>query len=182
MKLVDKDAVYLREGLDILFIALNPPRQSNANGHYFSGRNSRFFKQLFKSGLITENLNKLVADDLVFGGTKFNYKNKLFGVIDLKPRTEETNSNKVRVMREEVILMIDRIRRYRPRRVCIIHSEVRKQFGKMTGITLQDGFNGKVLEGCDTDFYYNHFPNGSNIPDEVKIDIYRIIRDSLDRQ
>ncbi|NLX03467.1 MAG: hypothetical protein GXY40_13220 [Syntrophomonadaceae bacterium] len=179
MKLVDKDAVYLREGLDVLFVALNPPQQSNNNGHYFSGRNSRFFQQLFKSGLITENLDKLIADELVFGGTKYNYKNKLFGVIDLKPRTEETNSNRVKVKREDVMLMLDRIRRYRPKIVCIIHSEVKNQFGKVTGISLQDGFNGKVLDGCDTDFYYNHFPNGNSIPDEVKIDIYRTIRNNL---
>ncbi len=74
MKLVDKDAVYLREGLDVLFVALNPPQQSNNNGHYFSGRNSRFFQQLFKSGLITENLDKLIADESVFGGKNITIK------------------------------------------------------------------------------------------------------------
>lgn len=50
MKLVDKDAIFLRDNLDILFIALNPPMQSNNNGHYFSGKQSSFFNQLYLSG------------------------------------------------------------------------------------------------------------------------------------
>jgi len=33
---------FLRPGLDVLFLALNPPVQSNTNGHYFSGDQSRF--------------------------------------------------------------------------------------------------------------------------------------------
>lgn len=67
MKLIDKDAIFLRDNLDVLFIALNPPVQSNNNGHYFSGKQSSFFNQLYLSGLITEDLDKTIADDLVFG-------------------------------------------------------------------------------------------------------------------
>lgn len=40
---------FLRPGLDVLFLALNPPVQSNTNGHYFSGDQSRFYDLLFKS-------------------------------------------------------------------------------------------------------------------------------------
>lgn len=32
MKLIDKDAIFPRENLDVLFIALNPPVQSNNRG------------------------------------------------------------------------------------------------------------------------------------------------------
>ncbi|HRC81925.1 MAG TPA: hypothetical protein PLF27_11115 [Sedimentibacter sp.] len=92
MNLIEKDAKFLRDNLDVLFIALNPPLQSNNNGHYFSnnghyfsGRRSSFFKQLYLSGLIVENIDKSIADDLIFGENKYNYKNKEFGVIDLKP-------------------------------------------------------------------------------------------------
>lgn len=179
MKLINKDAIFLREDLDVLFIALNPPVQSNNKGHYFSGKQSLFFKQLYLSGLITENLDKNTADGLVFGGNKYNHKNKNFGVIDLKPRIEETNSNKVKVKSEDVELMIKRIKTYEPRNVCIIHSEVIKQFKKSTGIDLKYGYNGKVLKNINTEFYCNYFPNGNNIPTKVKIEIYEILKNNL---
>lgn len=41
---------FLRSRLDVLFVALNPPEQSNANGHYFSGSSSRFFDLLTGAG------------------------------------------------------------------------------------------------------------------------------------
>ena len=31
---------FVRLNLDVLFLALNPPQQSNDNGHYFSGSSS----------------------------------------------------------------------------------------------------------------------------------------------
>ncbi len=179
MKLVDKDTIFLRDNLDVLFIALNPPVQSNNNGHYFSGKQSLFFKQLYLSGLITEELDKTIADDLVFGGTRYNYKNKQFGVLDLIPRLEETNSSKVKAKREDVELMIERIKKYKPKNVCIIHSVVMKQFNKVTGIELKYGYNGKVLKDSNTEFYCNYFPNGNPIPTESKIEIYKEIRDNL---
>lgn len=179
MKLIDKDAIFLRENLDVLFIALNPPVQSNNNGHYFSGKSSTFFKQLYNSGLITKNLNKSTADELVFGDTKFNYKNKSFGVIDLKPKLEETNSNKVKVTKKDVLLMLERIKRFKPKNVCIIHSEVMKHFAKVTGINLKYGYNGKVLDGYNIEFYCNYFPNGNNIPTETKVKIYEILKNNL---
>lgn len=75
MQLIDKADSYLKENLDILFVALNPPVQSNTNGHYFSGKQSIFFKQLYLSGLITKEIDKAIADELVFEGNKYNYKN-----------------------------------------------------------------------------------------------------------
>lgn len=179
MQLIDKDAIFLRENLDVLFVALNPPVQSNDNGHYFSGKQSLFFNQLYLSGLIIENLDKTIADDLVFGKNKYNYKNRNFGVIDLIPRLEETNSGKAIATKDDVELMIERIKKYNPKNVCIIHSKVMKQFKKETGITLKIGYNGKVFKDIDTEFYCNYFPNGNRIPTETKVKIYKILRDNL---
>lgn len=179
MKLVDKDAIFLRDNLDVLFIALNPPGQSNNNGHYFSGKQSTFFNQLYLSGLITEDLDKTIADDLVFGGTRYNYKNKHFGVIDLIPRLEETNSSKVKAKSEDALLMIERIREFKPKIVCIIHSKVMKQFKKVNGIELKIGYNGRVLEDLDTEFYCNYFPNGNNKTTDEKVRNYFELRNRL---
>lgn len=179
MKLIDKDAIFLRDNLDVLFIALNPPVQSNNNGHYFSGKQSSFFNQLYLSGLITEDLDKTIADDLVFGDTIYNYKNKQFGVIDLISRLEETNSINVKTRTEDVELMIERINKYKPKNVCIIHSKVMKQFEKITGIELKIGYNGRVLEGLDTEFYCNYFPNGNNKTTNEKVKNYYELRNRL---
>lgn len=94
MPLTEKDSLYLKKDLDILFVGLNPLSQSNTNGHYFSGKGSTFFKQLYESGLITENKDRSITDELVFGGKAFNYKNSKFGVIDLVPNVVGTSSNK----------------------------------------------------------------------------------------
>jgi len=126
-----------------------------------------------------ENLDKTVADDLVFGENKHNYKNKNFGVIDLKPRIEETNSSKVKVKGEDVKLMIERIKTYRPRNICIIHKEVMKHFKRATGVELRMGHNGRIFKDLNTEFYCNYFPNGNNIPTRTKVEIYRVLGSNL---
>jgi len=63
---------FLPRPLDVLFIALNPPQQSYSNGHYFSAENSRFFKLVAASGLITREIPQALADDVVFGSTDIN--------------------------------------------------------------------------------------------------------------
>jgi len=179
MLLIDKDAIYLRVGLDVLFVVLNPPEQSNSNGHYFSGRQSTFFKQLYLSGLINENIDKTAADEYVFGGIDHNYKNSNYGVIDLVPKIVETNGNTVNVKKADIELMIDRIQRYKPKMVCILHSKVKDEFSKYLNKDLVYGYNGKLLDNSDTEFYCNYFPNGNSLPTEIKVKIYKEIKDKL---
>lgn len=179
MKLIEKDALYLRTGLDLLFIALNPPVQSNMNGHYFSGKGSTFFKHLYKSGLIKENIDRRNADEFVFGGTTYNYQNCNFGVIDLLPEVEETDSKKMRVEKEDVKLLFSRIITYKPKCVCIIHSKVIKAIKKYAGIDLSYGLNGKAIENCDTIFFCNYFPNGNSIRTSKKLEIYDKIKSEI---
>jgi len=56
---------FLRNDLDIMFVGLNPAKGSSENGHYFSVRQA-FWEQLYKSGIITGNIDKLIADEYVF--------------------------------------------------------------------------------------------------------------------
>jgi hypothetical protein len=168
----------MRPGLDILFVALNPPTQSNTNGHYFSGSSSRFFKLLYASGLITENLDRSMGDDLVFGGTRFNYLQSQFGVVDLIEELVETNSGKVAPRREHVARLLDRIQENRPRFVCVIHSKVKIALNKHGGFLrpLEYGNRGKLLPNCPSEFVLNYFPNGNSIPDKPKLEIFEELR------
>lgn len=173
---------YVRAGLDVLFIALNPPAQSSFNGHWFSGKSSRFFHLLHQSGLlIRKPPPKEKADEIVFGSTKVNYKRSKFGVIDLVHDLVETNSSKVHPTKEHVKALVKQIRKHKPRLVCVIHSKVRdalQRHGKLkTDLTY--GNCGAVLRGCQSCFFVNYFPNGNNVSDRRKLQIFCALRKAL---
>lgn len=172
---------FLRPQLDVLFVSLNPPVQSNDNGHYFSGRSSRFFRLLYLSGLITKDLPKATADETVFDSTSVNYKGCAFGVIDLVDDIVQTNSRKVRPTRRHVDLLFTRIREFDPRFVCVIHSKVRDALNKnpVCAERLDYGICGPLLLGSESVFVLNYFPNGNNVSDEKKLRIFRALRDEL---
>jgi G:T/U-mismatch repair DNA glycosylase len=172
---------FLRPQLDVLIVALNPPTQSNDNGHYFSGRGSRFFHLLYLSGLITEDIPNPTADSIVFGLTRANYKGCAFGVVDLVENIVQTNSGQVRPTRHHVDLLFSQIREFNPRFVCVIHSKVRNAINKSPEFAghLDYGVCGSLLQGSESVFVLNYFPNGNNIADKKKHEIFRALRDKL---
>jgi len=169
---------FLRPHLDVLFVALNPPEQSNSNGHYFSGAGSRFFLLLHESGLIVRAVTKTHADEIVFGSTSVNHSGMEFGVVDLVPDVVQTDSGKVRPTKEHVDALLMNIRHFGPRIVCIIHAKVRDALVKHGGLAgpLNYGVCGAVLPACGALVVMNYFPNGNAVPDEPKLRIYRELR------
>ena len=172
---------YIRPNLDVLFVALNPPTQSDNNGHWFSGDRSRFFQLLHESGLITEDLPKATADEAVFDSTTFNFRGFKFGVIDLVEDVIQTNSGYVRPSRRHVDVLIERFRDLGPRFVCVIHYKVRDALNQSREFEhpLDYGICGRSLRGCGSVFVLNYFPNGNNVNDEKKLTIFRALRDQL---
>jgi G:T/U-mismatch repair DNA glycosylase len=172
---------FLRPGLDVLFVGLNPPEQSNTRGHYFSGRQSRFFKLLGLSGLTTREVDKSVGDDVVFGDTEFNYNGASFGVVDLVDDVVQTDSSDVRVERHHVDRLLERIDEYEPRFVCVILAKVANKLNSSHRLTgpLRPGISGQLLEGCPSEWVFNYFPNGNNVSDDVKLRVFREIRERL---
>jgi uncharacterized protein (DUF433 family)/G:T/U-mismatch repair DNA glycosylase len=172
---------YLRSQLDVLFVALNPPTESNHNGHWFSGSKARFFELLFQCGLITKNLDKLAADEVVFGLVSFNFKGCSYGVVDLVPEIVQSDSGQVQPSRQHVELLLTNIRRFRPRFVCVIHHKVRDAVNAHPDLTgrIEYGVCGPLLRDSDSTFVLNYFPNGNNIPDEKKLEIFRALKGQL---
>lgn len=123
--------------------------------------------------------HKLIADENIFGGSKYNYKNRKYGITDLLPHNEETNSNKVKPKRENTELLIRRIFEFRPRLVCIIHSKVMDALKKYVGKELCYGNNGRYFVDSDAIVFCNYFPNGNTIPTVKKLEIYEKIRSLL---
>jgi len=173
---------FLRPQLDALFVALNSPTQSNDNGHYFSGRGSRFFYLLYLSGLITKELPKATADETMFGSTSVNHKGCAFGVVDLVDDLVQTNSGKVRPTRQHVDLLFARIREFKPRFVCVIHSKVRKALNKNleSADQLDYGICDSLLRGSKSVFVLSYFPNENNVPDQKKLRIFRALGTNSD--
>ena len=174
---------YIRNNLDVLFVGLNPPYQSNFNAHYFSGKQSRFFYLLYLSGLTTVNVDKSYADEKVFGDNLYNYKKSNFGVTDLIQHKVETNSSKVKATSNDVLILCETIIKYSPKFVCIIHSKVKNAFDRFSNQhiirNLSYGNSGNVLKNCSSTFFLNYFPNGNNIPDEPKLKIFGDIKSLL---
>jgi hypothetical protein len=175
---------YVRDGLDVLFVALNAPVQSHANGHWFSGRNSRFYKLLEDCGLIAKGIPRESADCTVFGSNVSNFEHSCFGVVDLAHDIVETDSRKVQPRAEHVQRLLALMRMREPRFVCIIHSKVRRALNRSRELAkpLEYGLNGPVLPGCRTQFVLNYFPSGNAIPDDRKKQIFRELRERLRRR
>lgn len=118
----------LHPQMDILFVALNPPVNSNNNGHYFSN-NLSFWNLLYNSELIVKPVkNKLTGDDEVFRQNTNNYKNAVYGITDLVHNVVETNSNKVKVERTRVERILKIIDTHSVKKVCLMHSSVGNAF------------------------------------------------------
>lgn len=175
---------FVRENLDILFIGLNPAVVSNQKGHYFSVKQS-LWNQLYRSGLILQEVNKENADELIFGDTATNVENLNFGIIDLVTNIANSNSSEVKPTKGDCIKLEQTILKYKPRVAIILHSKVLKKFAfNYLGISKcssNSGYMGKLLKpkDCDTIFYNIAFPHGNNIADEDKIKKYKEVKELI---
>ena len=164
-----------------MFIGLNPAKGSSDNGHYFSVRNA-FWEQLYKSGLIKEKINKLIADDIVFGSNTININNWNFGITDLITEIAESDSKKINPTKADFINLEKQIRKLEPVVAIIIHSKVLKTFSKHLELTIMKsntGKIGKIIPECNTTFYNIAFPHGNALTNESKIKKYIELKEFL---
>lgn len=169
---------YTRTNLDILFVGLNPAKGSSENRHYFSVKQS-FWNQLFKSGLITKEIDKIIADDVVFGSTKININNWNYGITDLITEVAESDSRKIKPTNQDCYRLDKLIKELRPLSVVLLHGKVLENFTKYLNILApkaNSGKMGKIINGSDAVFYNIAFPHGNAITDELKINKYKDLK------
>jgi hypothetical protein len=174
---------FLRSGLDILFIGLNPANGSSRNRHYFSV-NSAFWNQLFDSGLITTKVDKLCADELVFGGNSINLNRWSYGITDLLPEVAESDSAAIHPTRVDCQRLADEIQRCQPRAAVLLHRKVVEAFLPFYDCPippLNSGQIGLIISGFPTMFFNIAFPHGNTIPSQAKVAQYRKIWDYLSK-
>lgn len=113
----------LRSGLRIIFVGFNPSLTSHERGFNYAGRNNRFYKVLFESGLThrlyapEESPNLL--DDYGYGFTN----------IVLRPtkRADEITSEEYAQGR---IVLRGKLERYHPRIACFVGKGVYAEFSR----------------------------------------------------
>ena len=103
---------YLRPGLDIVFVGINPGLKSVEAGHYFASPRNRFWRALNGSGLLDEELAPQSDSRVLEHG---------IGLTDLvKHPTRGASSLTASDFRQSVALFRDKIARFRPGIVCFL--------------------------------------------------------------
>ncbi len=172
---------FLRKDLDILFIGLNPAAGSSQNRHYFSV-NSALWRQLHRAGLITAEVDKANADELIFGGTEYNYNRWSYGITDLVTSVAESNSRKVNPTVAECQALAETIMELAPRAAVLLHMKVVRAFLPYLGHAVPEtnsGDMGMLITGCPTIFFNIAFPHGNAIKSEDKVARYVEVREYL---
>ncbi len=159
---------YIHPKMDILFVALNAPENSNRNAHWFTN-NLSFWNLLFRSGIIKKEItNKLDGDVTVFGTNKINHKNWIIGVTDLNRRTVETASKNVEVKPSDVWRILEILKKNDVSRLCLMHSNVGAAFREYASeVRFNKNRYGKIGLWNTTEIFEVPFHNAS-IPDKEK--------------
>ncbi len=101
---------YLQDGLDIVFVGLNPSSYSVRAGHYFANPRNRFWAALNRSGLVSEALSPERDAELLKHG---------IGFTDVVKRpTPQASGLTTADYRHGAPRLRDKLRHYRPRIAC----------------------------------------------------------------
>jgi double-stranded uracil-DNA glycosylase len=103
---------YLSEGLDLVFVGLNPGLYSAKVGHYFAYKQNRFWPALSLSGLIPESIGPEDDARLLEWG---------IGLTDIVKRpTHGIHEVSTTEFRRGAKVLREKIERYQPRVVCFV--------------------------------------------------------------
>ena len=113
----------LRTGLHIIFVGFNPSITSYERGFNYAGRNNRFYKVLFESGL-TKRLyqpeeSPNLLDDYGYGFTN----------IVMRP-TKRADELTAKEYAEGRVVLREKLHQYRPQIACFVGKGVYAEFSK----------------------------------------------------
>jgi hypothetical protein len=132
--------------------------------------------------LITKQIDKFIADDIVFGSDAINFKGWDYGVTDLITEVAESDSRKVDPTKEDCRRLEEDIRKFQPKTAVLLHGKVTRIFLPYLGIKpvrANHGQIGKIIRNCPTMFYSIAFPHGTNIPSKEKVKKYITVKNYL---
>jgi TDG/mug DNA glycosylase family protein len=111
---------YLRDGLDLVFVGINPGLRSEATGHHYAGPGNHFWPLLFESGLVSEPLT--YEQDARVLEWNIGLTNMVArasrSITDLTPAEMRTGAAALR----------DKLTRFKPRVVCFNGKKIYEVF------------------------------------------------------
>jgi TDG/mug DNA glycosylase family protein len=121
---------YLRRGLDIIFVGINPGLASAAAGHHYAGPTNHFWPLLYEAGFVPEPVT--YEDD-------WRMPEQGIGLTNLVERPSRGIDELTRdEMRAGASVLRDKLRRYRPRVVCFNGKAIYEAFaGHRAAVGLQ---------------------------------------------
>src|SRR5258708_15499078 len=129
----------IKPGVRILFVGINPGQRSEAIGHHFAGYSNRFWKLLFESKLVPEQMRAEDDDRLPEWG---------FGITNLIPRmTPGIDTLRPEEYAAGAKVLRRKIRRFKPSIVALIGVTVfRSLFGVGSSQAVNLGLHRVQLE------------------------------------
>jgi len=101
---------YLKEGLDIVFIGINPSMMAAYTGKYYDGPGNHFWKALYLSGIITEPMGPVDDHKLMDMG---------IGFTNIVPRTTRGLSDlSKQEIRDGSIALLEKLSKFKPKIAC----------------------------------------------------------------
>jgi double-stranded uracil-DNA glycosylase len=142
----------IKPGVRVLFVGINPGVRSALTGHHFAGFSNRFWKLLFESGLVPEQVGYVDDDRLPAWGLGITnlVPRPTPGVSDLEPA--EYVAGRAALERK--------IRRYRPRIVVLIGVSLARALLPSARAPLAVGMHPETLAGAPVFVLPN--PSGRN--------------------
>lgn len=127
---------YLRPGLKVVFVGINPGERSACIGRYYAGRGNQFWPLLYESGLLPQ----LFRPDEDHRVLEFD-----LGLTDVVKRWS-TSANELRApeFRRGVSTLRMKLRRVSPR---VVAFNGKVAYEKFTGSRGRLGWHGELMEG-----------------------------------
>lgn len=165
---------YLRPGLKVLFVGINPGRRSAALGHHFAGHGNRFWDMLWKAQLVPERIG--YEDDARLPEWGYGLTNIVArptaGVRDLTKRDFEVGR----------LELEKKVRHYRPEVVAFVGVTAYRQFFRHRG-PVQCGLQaGKIIGDSAVFVLPNTSGRNAHFSSEEMLDCFCSLARHLDER
>lgn len=127
-------------------------------------------------------MEKLVADEIVFGSNAINFHGWNYGITDLVTEIAESKSPLVKPKVSDYERLRDTILKNSPTVAILMLKKVTDKFLKYMDepkVNANHGKMGKIIDNCPTMFYSVAFPHVNSIPSKEKVEKYKEVKEYL---
>jgi len=160
---------YLRDGLDLVFVGINPGLRSAATGHHYAGPGNHFWPLLYEAGFVSERLT--YEDDARV--LEWN-----IGLTNMVPRASASISELTPAeLRAGAEVLREKLLRYRPRVVCFNGKRIYEVF---SGRPCAFGLQPDTLDGMKIFVMPSTSARTASYQRADKLRFFRTLKDVVD--